>query len=66
MKIPDALAYHSCTTDHSVVIGVTFSLIMIMPPAKFLVRVHPPAASNILIVGKEKIILKHEYMMILY
>ena len=56
MKIPDALVYHNCTTHHSIVIGVTFSHIMIMPQAKFLVRVHPLVASNTIRVQNQILI----------
>ena len=47
---PDALASHNCTEDalsYVKVIGVAFSLIVIMLQAKFLfVRVHPLAFSK--------------------
>ena len=46
---PDALASHNCTEDHSiVVIGVAFSLIVIMLQAKTSVRVHSLIVSNII------------------
>ena len=60
------LPSHNCTMDHSIVIGVIFSLIVIMPKAKFLVRVHPLAVSNIPIAQKRKLILKCEHIKILY
>ena len=45
----DTLASHSCTKDHSIVIiGVAFSLSVIMLQAKSSVRVHSLVVSDIL------------------
>ena len=62
----DTLASNNCTKNQSIVIGVTFSLIVIMLQPKFLVRVHPVVATNILIVQKEISISECEHINILY
>ena len=60
---PDTLASHSCTKNHPiVVIGVAFSLIVIILKMKSFVRVHSLVVSNILI---EKI-QNCEHIIILY
>ena len=60
---PDTLASHNCTKDHFiVVIGVAFSLIMIMLQTKSFVRVHSLVVLNIPI----ETIQKCEHIIILY